>query len=478
MPGNQVQVGGHPIGTVDEIELTDDWQAEVTISVDEELHEGTTAVIRTTSLSGIANRYISVTPGPDNAPALDDEDVITAQDTTSPVDLDQLFDTFRPKERRALRNVIQGFATSYAGRGEEANETYKYLNPGLSTTQRLLAELTRDQQVFTEFLVDGSRVVNAIAERRNDLSALTSNANQALGAIARENDALDRTLVALPPTLRQANTTFVNLRAALNDLDPLVETSKSATRTWRPSCETCARWRETRCPCSRTCGAPCCARGPRTTSPTPCASSPPCGTGRARTSRAPARRSRTRCRSSSSRAPVRPRRARAGQQAGPGDRLLRRQRPLRARLPDREHLLQHSRSAGPAEPGAAVRLLHDSNPLGRGTSSAARAAPPSRSAARTRSPTTATCCRGARTRTRSATRPTCPRTMRRLALIATTLAAGIGLLLATSATSDDGGPYEVRAIFDNAAFLVPGEEVRVAGAKVGRGHRGGRHPAG
>jgi phospholipid/cholesterol/gamma-HCH transport system substrate-binding protein len=234
VPGNQVQVGGHPIGTVDEIELTDDWQAEVSISVDEELHEGTTAVIRTTSLSGIANRYVSVTPGPDNSPALDDEEVITAQDTTSPVDLDQLFDTFRPKERRALRNVIQGFATSYAGRGKEANETYKYLNPGLSTTQRLLAELTRDQQVFTRFLVDGSRVVNAIAERRNDLSALTSNANQALGAIARENQAFDRTLVALPPTLRQANTTFVNLRAALNDLDPLVETSKPATRDLAP----------------------------------------------------------------------------------------------------------------------------------------------------------------------------------------------------------------------------------------------------
>jgi phospholipid/cholesterol/gamma-HCH transport system substrate-binding protein len=234
VPGNQVQVGGHPIGSVDSIELTDDWQAEVKISVDEEFHEGTTAVIRTTSLSGVANRYISVTPGPDNAPTLDDEDVITAQDTTSPVDLDQLFDTFRPKERRALRNVIQGFATSYTGRGEAANETYKYLNPGLSTAQRLLAELTRDQQVFTRFLVDGSRVVNAIAERRNDLSALTSNANQALGAIARENQAFERALVALPPTLRQANTTFVNLRAALNDLDPLVETSKLATRDLAP----------------------------------------------------------------------------------------------------------------------------------------------------------------------------------------------------------------------------------------------------
>jgi phospholipid/cholesterol/gamma-HCH transport system substrate-binding protein len=57
--------------------------------------------------------------------------------------------------------------------------------------------------------------------------------------------------------------------------------------------------------------------------------------------------------------------------------------------------------------------------------------------------------------------------MRRIAVIVTTLAAGTGLLLATSATSQDGGPYEVRAIFDSASFLVPGEEVRIAGAKVG-----------
>ena len=234
VPGNQVLVGGHPIGSIEDITLTDDWQADVTVSVDEELHEGTTAVIRATSLSGVANRYIAVTPGPDNGPALDDDEVITAERTTAPVDLDQLFDVFRPRERRALRNVIQGFATTYTGRGEAANETYKYLNPGLSSAQRLLAELTRDQQVFTDFLVDGSRVVKGLAERRDDLSALTSNANEALGAIAQENEAFDRTLVALPPFLRQANTTFVNLRAALDDLDPLVETSKTATRDLAP----------------------------------------------------------------------------------------------------------------------------------------------------------------------------------------------------------------------------------------------------
>jgi hypothetical protein len=64
----------------------------------------------------------------------------------------------------------------------------------------------------------------------DDLAALTSNANQALGAIAQENDSFDRSLVALPPALRQANTTFVNLRAALDDLDPLIVATGEATQ--------------------------------------------------------------------------------------------------------------------------------------------------------------------------------------------------------------------------------------------------------
>jgi len=234
VPGNEVLVAGQPIGSVDKVDLTDDWQADIEITTDEPLHEGTEAVVRSTSLSGIANRYVSITPGPDSAPALADGSVIAGERTTTPVDLDQLFDALDEPTRAGLQQVIQGFATVYGGAGEQANESYKYLNPGLSSTTRLLEEVTRDQQAFTDFLVDGSKVVTAIASRRNDLSSLVSNANAALGAIASQNEAFDRALVALPPALRQANTTFVNLRATLDDLDPLVETSKTATRDLAP----------------------------------------------------------------------------------------------------------------------------------------------------------------------------------------------------------------------------------------------------
>ena len=85
--------------------------------MDTELHDGTSAVIRSTSLSGVANRYISITPGPDNAPKLGESALITQVDTTTPVDLDQLFNTIREPEREALQNIIQGSADVYAGQG-------------------------------------------------------------------------------------------------------------------------------------------------------------------------------------------------------------------------------------------------------------------------------------------------------------------------------------------------------------------------
>jgi phospholipid/cholesterol/gamma-HCH transport system substrate-binding protein len=232
--GNEVLRAGQSIGTVDDITLTDSGQAEVTISVDEPLHDGTTAQIRATSLSGIANRYVSIAPGPDNAPELEDGATLAGEKTTSPVDLDQLFNTFTPQTRKALRNVIQGSASLYANNPEGAQKTYKYFTPGLSSARRLFAELNRDSRALSQFLVQGSRGLGAIADRRDDLSGLTQNANQALGAIAREQSALDASLQAFPPALRQANTTFVNVRAALDDLTPVVDEFKPATKDLAP----------------------------------------------------------------------------------------------------------------------------------------------------------------------------------------------------------------------------------------------------
>jgi phospholipid/cholesterol/gamma-HCH transport system substrate-binding protein len=57
--------------------------------------------------------------------------------------------------------------------------------------------------------------------------------------------------------------------------------------------------------------------------------------------------------------------------------------------------------------------------------------------------------------------------MRRLAAILVALIASAAILVVGTGAGGDDGTYEVRAMFDNGAFLVAGEEVRIAGAKVG-----------
>ena len=57
--------------------------------------------------------------------------------------------------------------------------------------------------------------------------------------------------------------------------------------------------------------------------------------------------------------------------------------------------------------------------------------------------------------------------MRRLATLLTLCLGLPALLVFGVGAGEDGGDYEVRAIFDNASYIVKGEDVKVAGAVVG-----------
>jgi phospholipid/cholesterol/gamma-HCH transport system substrate-binding protein len=235
--GNEVKVGGLPIGKVTDISLSSDNQADIKVRINDDfapLHEGTTAIVRVNSLPSVANRYIALSPGPNNMPEIPAGGVLETDKTTNAVDLDQLFNTLDPKTRKGLQGVLQGFATWYAGQSENANKGFKYLGPSLQSFSQVAGELTRDQKVFTDFILNASRAVSAIASRRDDLANLVTNGNAFARAIGQENASLDRALALFPATLRQGSTTFTNLRSTLDDLDRLTNVSKPATKNLAP----------------------------------------------------------------------------------------------------------------------------------------------------------------------------------------------------------------------------------------------------
>jgi phospholipid/cholesterol/gamma-HCH transport system substrate-binding protein len=237
--GNQVEVAGVPAGTIKDISLGPNGSAEVKMEINSDyapLHEGTVATVRSQSLSGIANRFIQLQlPPADRAgAAIPDGGALPLSDTVSEVDLDQLFDTLDKRTIGHFKDVIKGFARAYAGIGPQTNAGFKYLNPFLSTSREVFAELTLDQRRFEHLIVDAASLSGAIAERAPDLEQFVSNTNQMMGAIASENTALATAVGELPDFMRNFNTTAVNLRATLDDLDPLVDASKPVAQKLGP----------------------------------------------------------------------------------------------------------------------------------------------------------------------------------------------------------------------------------------------------
>jgi phospholipid/cholesterol/gamma-HCH transport system substrate-binding protein len=236
--GNQVQAGGVAIGSVEDVDITQDGQAEVTLEIDDgdykPLRRGTRLLIKQNSLSGIANRFVDVQVGPDQGEEIQDGGRIGADDTQSTVELDSVFSIFDPRTRAATQDFIAGQAEALRGRGRELQAGVRYLNPALSTGSRLFGELTRDNKLLRDFLVDSSALVTALGERREDLAGVVRNLNRTFGALGSQQSALGESIERLPPFLRRANTTFVNLRAALDDVDPLVDAAKPVARRLGP----------------------------------------------------------------------------------------------------------------------------------------------------------------------------------------------------------------------------------------------------
>jgi phospholipid/cholesterol/gamma-HCH transport system substrate-binding protein len=238
--GNQVTVGGTPVGSVEDIKITENGQAEVKISVKEDydnLPAETQAVIRQASQSGIANRYVELQLPPDNKRSgkkIDDGGRIPIGKTTTAVELDELFNTLDPPTVDAISAFFKNSATQFKGKEQQQREVYRYLNPALSTSSRLFNELNRDSPLLADFLQDSEKLVSALAEKRDDLSALVGNANRTFRALGNERAALGEAIARLPDFMRTSNTTFVNLRAALEDVDPLVDASKPVARQLQP----------------------------------------------------------------------------------------------------------------------------------------------------------------------------------------------------------------------------------------------------
>ncbi|MTD44391.1 MCE family protein [Conexibacter sp. W3-3-2] len=230
--GNLVQVAGRPVGKVTDIDLTDDNQAELTLTLTDDgvkpLHRGTVAQIRLVGLSGVANRYLELAPGPSSGEAIPDGGVLSQDETRPVVDLDTLLNALDAKTRGKLQNIIKDGSEIFEGTAAgDANRATQYLNPAVGQGRALAEELAFDTAAVGRLVTTGAAVTKVLANRRDDVGAGITTTARALRSIADERGALQDALTRAPAVLRQARRTFATtdrtlrqVRPALRDLRP------------------------------------------------------------------------------------------------------------------------------------------------------------------------------------------------------------------------------------------------------------------
>lgn len=229
--GGTVQVGGRTVGSIDAIRLSDNGLADLELSIDDDdvtpLRRGTTASIRTVGLTGVANRFVELSPGPSTGEDIPDGGVLSTAETRGIVDLDVLFNAFDPKTRTRLQRIIRNGADVFQGRTRAANEGLSYLNPALYQSAQLAQELVHDRQALVDLLDTGATTATALASRAPDIEqGITATATTLRAVASRRQDLAD--------ALKRAPALLERPDGILGGLRRTVTTARPALRDARP----------------------------------------------------------------------------------------------------------------------------------------------------------------------------------------------------------------------------------------------------
>jgi phospholipid/cholesterol/gamma-HCH transport system substrate-binding protein len=242
-----VRIAGVQVGKVSSVEPTSPGasSATVTMRLDDAarpVHSDATAKIRPRIfLEG--NFFVDLTSGSASAPVLDDGDVIPADQTSTPVQLDEVLKALDANTRENLQLTLAELGKAFdAGLAKEFNKSLPDQAPAFKFSA-IVAEalLGRRPHDLSDTVRDFGTTAAALDRSPAQLQSLLENFNTFARSLAVENQALadaveelPRTLDAAAPALDSLNAAFPSVRRFALEALPGVRSSGPAIAALRP----------------------------------------------------------------------------------------------------------------------------------------------------------------------------------------------------------------------------------------------------
>jgi ABC-type transporter Mla subunit MlaD len=221
--GNEVRIGGSRVGVVKEVKPVQVGNgrvaAELDLSLDksaEPIPANSTMIIRPKSPLGL--KYLQIVPGDSSRGLKAGETIPLAAARPEPVDIDQFFDMFDEKTRKAIQRNNAGFGNAFAGRGPQINAAFGSLRNLAEHGQpvlRTLVDPSTDFGGFWESLEDLSATVAPVAEQQASMFVALDRTFAAFARVSRPY--IQETIVKGPPTLDALSADLPVLRPFFRD---------------------------------------------------------------------------------------------------------------------------------------------------------------------------------------------------------------------------------------------------------------------
>jgi phospholipid/cholesterol/gamma-HCH transport system substrate-binding protein len=223
--GDLVTVGGHRVGSVGTITLSRNGLADVELDISDPsvmpLRQGTMATIGQTSLTGLANRFVGLSPG--TGRPMPSGSTLPPTQTRGIVDLDTLLDSLTPRVRASLQNLLHAGAYLVTQpTASQLNSAIGYSLPAFSQAGNLGAELAANRNALSELVAATARVSTALAAHDQQLGGAVHNLATTFREIASERSALSDAIRRAPGVLTQATHVLGDVRGTAAVLDPVL----------------------------------------------------------------------------------------------------------------------------------------------------------------------------------------------------------------------------------------------------------------
>jgi phospholipid/cholesterol/gamma-HCH transport system substrate-binding protein len=196
------------------------------------IYRDATLLVRQKTLVG--ENYIEITRGIPQRGKVPDGGTLPLSRDLESVPIDRILAALTPQVRSAVRADLQSLGAGLQRQGVHLNQFLDELQPTVYNGGTVLQALNDQRAQLSGVVAQTGAVMQAIANRTQDLRTLITGGMQAARAVASRDTALAQSLVNLPPTLTQARTSVATLAAFSGLATPVISNLRVAVTDLRP----------------------------------------------------------------------------------------------------------------------------------------------------------------------------------------------------------------------------------------------------